>query len=152
MKPYSMDLRERVIAAVLAGELTQQQIANQFALHVRTVENWARQQRETGRIAPQPRQNGPDRTLGACHTAIRTLVKRQRDATLAELCDGVASRTGVRASPSMMCRELQIMQLPRKKKTLHDSQRDTSRVQRLRRGFKKKYVRHAEAGVSFEIY
>jgi transposase len=35
----------------------------------------------------------------------------------------------------MMCRELQRLGLPRKKKSLHDSQRDTPRVRRLRRAF-----------------
>ena len=147
-----MDLRERVIAALQAGEFTQQEIATHFNLTVRTVENWARQWRETGSIVPKPRPHGPQRTLGACHTPIRTLVKRQPDLTLAELCDMLASQTGVRSSPSMMCRELQVMQLPRKKKTLHDSQRDTPRVQRLRRRFKKKHARLARTGDAFEIY
>ena len=59
-------------------------------------------------------------------------VARQPDITLNELCDRIAKVSGVESSPSMMCRELQRLNLRRKKKSLHDSERDTRRVQALR--------------------
>jgi hypothetical protein len=42
-------------------------------------------------------------------------VKQQPDATLDELCAVVEAQTTVQASASMMCRELQFLNLPRKK-------------------------------------
>jgi transposase len=42
-------------------------------------------------------------------------VTRQRDATLRELCARVQQAGGVASNPSMMCRELQRLDLPRKK-------------------------------------
>ena len=74
---------------------------------------------------------------------MRSEIKHQPDITLPELCARVAEVKGVSASPSMMCRELRYLRLPRKK-SLHDSQRDTRRVQRLLRVFRKQIVPAAQ--------
>src|SRR5512136_798920 len=136
MKPYSQDLRKRVITALKAGE-TQAAVAARFSIHKSTVEKWWYRQRDTGSCAALPHASGPQRTLQACDDVIRAEVKRHPDVTLDELCARVQEERGVSASPSMMCRELQHLGLPRKKKSLHDSQRETPRVKRLRREFGK---------------
>jgi transposase len=136
MKPYSQDLRVRVIAALKVGEI-QAAVAARFSVHKSTVEKWWYRQRDTGSCAALPQASGPHRTLKVCDDVIRAEVKRHPDATLDELCARVWEATGVRASSSMMCRELQVLQLKRKRKSLHDSQRDTPRVKRLRRKFSK---------------
>src|SRR5947207_2705141 len=115
MKPYSMDLRERVRAALHAGALTQPEIAAKYDIRLRTVENWVRQLRETSSIAPKARRHGPTRTLAGCEPIIRKVVQMQPDITLSELCVRVTTETNVQGSPSMMCRELQHLNLPRKK-------------------------------------
>ena len=51
-KPYSMDLRERVVAAVKSGGMSCNRAAKQFGLGVSTVINWVRLLRETGSVAP----------------------------------------------------------------------------------------------------
>lgn len=124
MKPYSLDLRERVVAALDEGELTQPEIADKYDISLRTVETWARQWRETGSIEPKPHRRGPLRTLQAHSATIRQAVAAQPDATLAELCAHVTAQTHVRASASMMCRELQILNLPRKKVPARQSARN----------------------------
>ena len=48
-------------------------------------------------------------------TAVKTLKGLETGFTLAELCGRVAEAEGVAASPSMMCRELRRLRLPRKK-------------------------------------
>src|SRR6266446_6873538 len=53
-KPYSMDLRERVVAAVETGGLSCHQAAAQFGVGVSTAIVWARRLRETGSVAPGP--------------------------------------------------------------------------------------------------
>jgi transposase len=115
MKPYSLDLRERVIAALQSGKLTQPQIAEKYEISLRTVETWARQWRETGTIKAKPHPSGPPRTLQTFDELIRQAIAAQPDLTLAELCLRITSKTQVRASASMMCRELQHLNLPRKK-------------------------------------
>ncbi len=51
-KPYSMDLRERVVAAVEKGGLSCHKAAAQFGLGVNTVILWVRRKRETGNVRP----------------------------------------------------------------------------------------------------
>ena len=51
-KPYSMDLRERVAAAVEQGGLSRRQAASQFGVGISTAINWVRRLRETGSVAP----------------------------------------------------------------------------------------------------
>ena len=51
-KPYSMDLRERVVDAVEAGDLSRRKAAARFGVAVSTVIHWVRRFRETGSVAP----------------------------------------------------------------------------------------------------
>ena len=51
-KPYSMDLRKRVVDAVEVGGLSCHQAAAQFGVGVSTVIVWVRRLRETGSVAP----------------------------------------------------------------------------------------------------
>ena len=51
-RPYSIDLRERVIAAVERDGLSRRQAAAQFGVGVRTAISWVRRFRETGSVAP----------------------------------------------------------------------------------------------------
>jgi transposase len=52
-KPYSLDLRERVVAAVDAGESCRA-VAERFAVSVSSVVKWAQRQRATGSAAALP--------------------------------------------------------------------------------------------------
>ena len=51
-RPYSIDLRERVVAAVEKGGLSCNRAAAQFGLGISTAINWVRRVRETGSVAP----------------------------------------------------------------------------------------------------
>ena len=114
MKPYSQDLRERAIAAFEGGQ-TQAEVAAQLRIHKSTLEKWWYRWRDTGSCAAFPLAHGPKRTLQAAESFLRAEVQKQPDATLDELCERVKEAKGLVASPSMMCRELQILKLPRKK-------------------------------------
>ncbi len=116
MKPYSQDLRQRVLAQVQAGKQTQAAIATTFNVSLSTVEKWLRRKRETGKTTPLPPAHGPTRALKDCAAVIRAAIRAQPDLTLQELCAHVAQRTKVAVSPSTMCRELQQLNLPRKKR------------------------------------
>jgi transposase len=51
-KPYSMDLRERVVASVERGGLSCNEAARRFGVGISTVIHWVRRFRETGSVAP----------------------------------------------------------------------------------------------------
>ncbi len=115
MIPYSQDLRERVIAAVQEDQQSQATIAETFKVGPSTLEKWWQRWRETHSCAALPHGGGHPRALRDCEDFIRTQLQQQPDLTLEELCTRVADGIGVQASPSMMCRELQRLALPRKK-------------------------------------
>ena len=68
-KPYSMDLRERVVAAVDPGGPSCHRAAAQFGVGVNTAILWVRRFRETGSVAP-----GAARTVEAVWDAIGQLL------------------------------------------------------------------------------
>ena len=50
-RPYSNDLRERVVAAVRCGE-TCRSVAGRFGVSVSSVVKWSQRHRDTGSVAP----------------------------------------------------------------------------------------------------
>ena len=53
-RPYSMDLRERVVQAVERDGLSRRQAAERFGIGIKTAIDWVRRFRETGSLAAQP--------------------------------------------------------------------------------------------------
>jgi transposase len=51
-KPYSMDLRERVVAAVEEEGLSRNEAAARFGIGISTAINWVRRFKDTGSVAP----------------------------------------------------------------------------------------------------
>jgi transposase len=53
MKPYSKDLRSRVLAAVDAGR-PREEVAKTFSVSMPTIKRWLKRPRETGDVQPKP--------------------------------------------------------------------------------------------------
>src|SRR5947209_7862759 len=135
MRPYSTDLRERIVATVERGEQSIRQIARLFSVSLSCVVRLLQHQRRTGSVQPKPHAGVPPRQLDAAAEArLLELVTAQPDATLAELRD----RLGIRCSLMTIARVLQRHQITRKKKTLHAQEQKSPRVQARRRAFQKK--------------
>ena len=115
MKAYSTDLRERVISSVESGESNIPEAARRYQVSEPSIERWLARKRTTGSNAPLPQAGGVPRKLATAEAAIRAAVKAQPDATLQELCELVEQETKIKSDPSMMCRELARLKLPRKK-------------------------------------
>src|SRR5919198_891746 len=111
MKPYSQDLREKIVRALEAQDETQEEIAERFSVSTSFVVKLWRRWRETGSAAALPRAGGRPRSLQAAEAAIRRALERQPDLTLAELCEEVGARGGASVSTKTMCLELRRLSL-----------------------------------------
>src|SRR3954453_21207970 len=58
MKPYSLDLRRRVLGAWQRGEGSQRQLASRFSVHLTFVRNLLRLYRQSDSIEPRPHGGG----------------------------------------------------------------------------------------------
>ena len=114
-RPYSTDLRERVLVACERREGTREGIAGRFRVAASTVHLWLKQAREEARRAPKPPGRGRA-PVGGAGAALAELAAERNDATLAEYADLLAERTGVRRSPAAICRALKALGLTRKKR------------------------------------
>src|ERR671915_2259626 len=60
MKPYSKDLRLRVLAAVDSGK-PREEVAETFSVSMPTIKRWIKRRRETGDVKPEPIPGRPAR-------------------------------------------------------------------------------------------
>lgn len=104
MRPYSRDLRERIIAALAAGQRTGA-VAARFAVSDRTVRRYRQVLRERGSLAPRPIPGRPC-LLANQEAALLAQLQADPDATLAEHCQRWAARTGQRLSLATMHRAI----------------------------------------------
>jgi transposase len=113
-KPYSDDLRERVVGAIEAGH-TRAEVAELFSLALSTVGGFIKRKRATGSVSPD--KFGGHKTFAlAPHTdLVKELVAEQPDSTLAELKARLA-KAKVEVSQSAIFRFLRHLNLPFKKK------------------------------------
>jgi|tagenome__1003787_1003787.scaffolds.fasta_scaffold20507914_1 transposase len=142
MRPYSMDLRERVAVAVDEDEGPQREIARLFRVSISFVSRLLKRRREEGTLAPEPHRGGPRRVLSpADRCRLWDLVKDHSDDTLDEL----RRRGGFTCSTTTIWRALRRHGLTRKLKSMHADERDRPDVKRKRRRFRWK-VRQIEPG------
>jgi transposase len=115
-KPYSTDLRTKIVEAYERGEGTQRGLAARFGVSGTFVVDLLRRHRQTGSVAPTGHGGGQQPRLDAKGLeVVAMLVKAEKDATLDELIERVAERHGVRVSNPTMSRVLTRLGLPRKK-------------------------------------
>jgi transposase len=115
MKPYSQDLRDRIITALEARTATQRAIAERFCVSTAFVEKLWQRWRRSGSSAAKSHAGGRQGALTDHLELLRSEVAKQPDATLAELRDRLVAAQGPRVSSATICRALQRLRLPRKK-------------------------------------
>jgi transposase len=131
MKPYSLDLRQRVAQAIDNREGSLRQLARRFFVSLSFVVRLLRLRRQTDSVAPRPHRGGRRPAIdGPDLERLRQLVADQPDATLPEL----AGRLG-KGSRMAVLRALRRLRITRKKKVLKADERDRPDVQRKRDEF-----------------
>jgi transposase len=91
-KPYSMDLRERVIAAVESGGMSRNRAASHFQVAISTVVKWMQRLQATGSVAPGQMGGHKPRKISGEHEAWLAGRIRERDFTLNGLVAELAER------------------------------------------------------------
>ena len=85
MAPYSMDLRERVAAAVDHREGSQREIARRFRVSLSFIVRLLQRRQKAGTLAPKPHGGGPRPALShRDQQRLRRLIRKQNDATLTD--------------------------------------------------------------------
>jgi putative transposase len=90
-KPYSNDLRERLVAAVEGG-LSRHRAAAQFDVSPSTAVNWVKRARETGSVEPGQMGGHRPRAIRGADEAWLSARLRERDFTLRGLVAELAER------------------------------------------------------------
>jgi transposase len=132
MRPYSMDLRQRVAQAVDQSQESLRQLAQRFLVSLSFIVRLLALRRRTGSLDPRPHQGGPAPFLDdAGLQRLQQLLHDQPDATLEELAQklGCARMTVWRA--------LRKLKITRKKKVFRADERARPDVQKKRRQFDK---------------
>jgi len=90
-KPYSMDLRERVVAAV-AGGMSRNRAAKQFGIGISTAINWVKRLDETGSVAPGKMGGHKPKAISGEHRVWLLQRIKDGDFTLRGLVTELAAR------------------------------------------------------------
>lgn len=91
-KPFSMDLRERVVAAVVREKLSRHEAASRFGVGVSTAIAWVRRFQDTGSVAPGQMGGHKPKAIRGEHAAWLKQRIREGDFTLRGLVAEFAAR------------------------------------------------------------
>lgn|SRR5208282_293255 len=127
-RPYSEDLRSRIVAAVEGG-MSRNAAAKQFSVSVSCVVKLMQRFYGTGSVAPAARGRKPH-ALARHEAVVRELVVSQPDLTLDELTWQLGER-GIRVGRSSVNRFLQVCNLTLKKSRFMPAS-NSGRISRLR--------------------
>ncbi len=118
MKAYSLDLRQKVLAAALRGNRTIREVAELSGVGASFVNKLLDLYRRGQDIAPRPHGGGyPARLLPRHEQMLRLRVRQHKDAPLVELRDQLDERGGLSVSVSTVSRSLIRLDLGRKEKS-----------------------------------
>jgi transposase len=94
-KPYSLDLRERVVSAVEEG-LSTRQAAARFSVGIATVGTWGRLKRRQGDVRPAKQGKPTGSVLDGHEEFLLGALRSKPDMTLDEMVERLAAERDVR--------------------------------------------------------
>lgn len=115
MRAYSIDLKERLVRAVAAGQ-PMREVARRFDVAVTTVKRAVVQWRETGSLARRPIPGGPRKIGPEREAVLRARLEAAPDATVLEHCAWWAEEQGQALSEATMWRALRRLGWTHKKR------------------------------------
>ena len=90
-KPYSMDLRERVVSAVDAEGMSRHEAAARFGIAVSSAIRWVARYRKTGSVEPSKIGGYKPKTLRGEHASWLAARCQEKDFTISQLVDELQS-------------------------------------------------------------
>jgi transposase len=84
MKPYSKDLRLRVLAAAVDAGKPREEVAKTFSVSMPTIKRWLKRRRETGDVQPKPIPGRPSRKGALLQSWLPKHLEASDDLTLEE--------------------------------------------------------------------
>jgi transposase len=124
-KPYSDDLRSRVVGAIEEGA-TREEAAERHEVSISSVGRFVRRQRETGSVSPAKFGGYIRHALAAHEERVRRMVAEQPDMTLAEIKAKLAEQE-VTVGQASIFRFLRHLKLTFKKKPARRRARSAGR-------------------------
>lgn len=119
MQAYSLDLRQRVVNAYEQGHDSIATVGERFSVSIGFVKKMLSLSRTTGDLAPCGHGGGRRASLTPKQRQwLGRKVRAQNDISLAELQTILEEQEGVSVHVSTICRVLQQLDLPRKKRAL----------------------------------
>lgn len=134
-RPYSLDLRERLIELVKAG-CSAREAGRRLKVSASTAINWVKRYRLTGSVAAKPMHGHPPSKLAAHQDLVLQLVADQPDLTLDELRQRLADH-GIEVGKSCIHSFLRRQRISFKKKTAHAAEQNRSDVKKLRKAWRR---------------
>jgi transposase len=105
MKPYSKDLRLRVLSAVDAGT-PREEVAKTFSVSMPTIKRWLKRRRETGDVKPRAIPGRPSRKGTVLKEWLPKHLEANDDLTLQEHSEAFEEEFGQRVSTSTVGRAI----------------------------------------------
>lgn len=115
MKPYSEELRWRVVTSV-EGDMSRGEAARVFRVSIPTIKRWLRRHRAGEGLAPKPVPGPPAVKRDALVEALPERLAEYADATLEEQCSWWRGVSGVEVSTATMSRAITALGWTRKKR------------------------------------
>ncbi len=138
-RPYSLDLRIKIINAYKNKEGTQEEIAEMFSVGLATVRRYWRKYQRDGDLKLTVHRHGPLPELsGEKLTRVKQLVLQHADSTLDELCKFYNKNRKVKVGRSMMWRACKKLGFKVKKKSLYAQECDRDDVKKSGKNSKEK--------------
>jgi transposase len=124
MKPYSKDLRLKVLEAVDRG-MPRREVAEVFGVSMPTIKRWLKRRRETGEVQAKPNPGPPARKGVALEQALPSQLRSNPDFTLEEHRELFEETHGISVSTASIGRAFERLGLPLKKRhsTLQSARR-----------------------------
>lgn len=104
MKPLSLDLRKRIVAAYEGGEGSHKQMALRFGVGTSTVERLLKQWRTTGSLEPKKQGGSQPIVSPEQQSQVDQWLDEEPDLTQEELSQRFTTETGRAVSPRTMGR------------------------------------------------
>lgn len=135
MKAYPVEFRQKILDCYYNEPISQRQLAKRFRVTLSFVEKLLKQYRTTGKITPETHRCGSRLKLTTEQILLLSeLVEKNNDATLKELQQLWQEKTEIRISIATVDRMIKRLRITRKK-TLHPPEKETDRVQTLRKEY-----------------